>query len=109
MKNTGITFNPDELIKAVEDVRDHATGKRKITLRTTEVDLPAPAPEISPAKIVATRRALNLSQPVFARLLNVSTGTIESWENKRRKPAGAALRLLQVATEHPEVLMGSKR
>jgi putative transcriptional regulator len=56
-------------------------------------------------KVVAARQALNVSQPVFARLLNVPTMTAVSWKKGRRKPSGAALRLLQIAREHPEALM----
>jgi putative transcriptional regulator len=105
MKSRDIQFNADDLLSAVEDVRDHVVGKRKVTLRTTQVKLPEPAPEMSPEEIVAARESLNLSQPVFARLLNVPTVTAVSWEKGRRKPSGAALRLLQVARKHPQALL----
>jgi len=105
MKDVEIQFNSDDLLSAVEDVRDHVTGKRKVTLRTTEVKLPDPAPEMTPEEIVAARESLNVSQPVFARLLNVPTVTAVSWEKGRRKPSGAALRLLQVARKHPEAIL----
>ncbi|MDA0348067.1 MAG: type II toxin-antitoxin system MqsA family antitoxin [Verrucomicrobia bacterium] len=105
MKNKDIKFEPDDFLKAVEEVRDHVQGKRKITLRTTTINLPEPAPEITPEEIVAAREALNLSQPVFAQLLNVPTVTAISWEKGRRKPSGAALRLLQIVRTHPEVLL----
>lgn len=100
-----IEFDADDLIAAVEDVRDHVKGKRKVTLRVSEVRLPERAPEITPEEIVAARQALNVSQPVFARLLNVRTITAASWEQGRRKPSGAALRLLQIAKKHPEALL----
>ena len=73
MKDTEIQFNVEELLGAVEAVRDHVVGKKKITMRTKKVKLPEVAPLISPEEIVAAREALNLSQPVFARLLNVPT------------------------------------
>ncbi len=104
MKETEIQFNADDLINAVEDVRDQISGKRKLTMRKSRVRLPDPAPEVGPEEIAAVRRALNVSQPVFARLLNVPTVTAVSWERGRRKPSGAALRLLQVARKHPKVL-----
>ena len=56
-KKKEIQFNPDEFLKAVEDVRDHVTGKKKITLRTTEVKLPPPAPDIFPPIAPALRAA----------------------------------------------------
>ncbi len=102
-----IEFNADDLIASVEDVKDHVKGKRKVTLRTTEVSLPDPAPEVTPEEIAAARQSLNVSQPVFARLLNVPTVTAVSWEKGRRRPSGAALRLLQIARKHPEALLES--
>jgi len=104
-KTKEIEFDAGDLITAVEDVRDHVKGKRKVTLRTTKVSLPDPAPEISPEEIAAARQSLNVSQPVFARLLNVPTVTAVSWEKGRRRPSGAALRLLQIAKRHPEALL----
>jgi putative transcriptional regulator len=105
MKNTDIQFNADELLSAVEEVRDHVTGRRKITLRTTRVKLPPPAPEMTPEDIARARSSLNVSQQVFARLLNVPTVTAASWEKGRRRPSGAALRLLQIARKHPKALL----
>ena len=105
MKKTEIEFNVDDLLNSVEKVRDHVTGKRKVTMRTTEVKLPDPAPSISPEDIAEARHVLNVSQPVFARLLNVPTVTAVSWEKGRRKPSGAALRLLQIARKHPEAIL----
>jgi len=105
MKKAEIQFDAEELISAVEDVRDHVQGKRKLTMRKTRVRLPDPAPAVTPEEIAEVRRALNVSQPVFARLLNVPTVTAVSWEKGRRKPSGAALRLLQVARKHPKTLI----
>ena len=42
-----------------------------------------------------------MSQAVFARVLNVSTKTVQSWEQGERKPSHAALRMLQVFRENP--------
>lgn len=106
MKDTEIQFNAAELFSAVEDVRDHVRGKRKLTMRESCVRLPDPAPEVRPEQIAAMRRALNVSQPVFARLLNVPTVTAVSWETGRRKPSGAALRLLEVAQKYSKALTG---
>lgn len=100
-----VAFDAADLLKAVEDVRDHVKSKRKVTLRLTEISLPDPAPEVSAEEIAAAREALNVSQRVFARLLNVPTVTAVSWERGRRKPSGAALRLLQIARKHPEALL----
>jgi putative transcriptional regulator len=72
-----------------------------MTVRDVDVE---PPPTPSPADIQALRNRMNVSQDVFARILNVSTFTDRSWEQGQRVPEGAALRLLQIAQEHPKVL-----
>jgi putative transcriptional regulator len=52
---------------------------------------------------------MELSQPVFAAALNVSPDTIRAWEQGKRAPDGPTLRLLQVAEQHPEVLLDKLR
>lgn len=55
---------------------EHAKGKRK-DLRTST--LPRPPKELSAKEIVKVRSQLNVSQAVFARYLNISTKTVQSW------------------------------
>ena len=105
MKTKEIELNADELIQALTDVRDHVTGRRKITMRTTTVALPARVERIRPGEVRDIRRKMKVSQAVFARLLNVPVVTEASWEVGRRNPSGAALRLLQIAKKEPEVLL----
>lgn len=101
-------FDAEDIIRAVEETRDHLRGVRKVALRQTEVPCLPPVDEIRPKQIAALRKRLNVSQPMFARLLNVPLITAVSWEKGRRQPSGAALRLLQVAGRNPEVLMPSR-
>ena len=60
-----------------------------------------PAPDYSRERIAMLREKLHLSQPVFAQALNVSPDTIRAWEQGKRVPDGAALRLLEIAEQHP--------
>lgn len=53
--------------------------------------LPMPAEEIK-----ALRARENVSQPVFARYLNVSKNLVSDWERGIKQPGGPALRLLNV-------------
>ena len=48
-----------------------------------------------------------MSQAVFARLLNVSTKTVQSWEQGVRTPSHASRRLLQIYSQHPEAVCQS--
>jgi putative transcriptional regulator len=56
-------------------------------------------------EIVKLRQQLNLSQAVFAGVLNVSVKTVQAWEQGLRQPSDAALKLLTIAKKHPEVLL----
>ena len=78
---------------------------QKLTLRTTTAPLPPPVKALTPAQVRSIRRKLNVSQPIFAALLNIPTVTVASWERGRRKPTGAALRVLDLARRYPEILM----
>jgi transcriptional regulator with XRE-family HTH domain len=50
---------------------------------------------------------MGVSQPIFAKLLNVSLSTVKAWENEYREPDGATKRLLEVAEKHSEILLAS--
>ena len=45
-----------------------------------------------------------MSQAVFAKVLNVSSKTVQSWEQGKRAPSMASRRLIQVFSERPEVV-----
>src|SRR6266567_9507159 len=100
-----IEFDPDLLLESLRGHADHLDGKKKLTMRVTRLLLPAPLKRIKPKEIAGIRQKLNVSQPVFAALLNVPLATARSWEQGRRKPSGAALRLLRLAREHPAILL----
>ena len=107
MKTKEIEFNADDLVGSVEAYARHISGKEKLTLRTVTKPMPAQVKSVSPAQVRAIRKKLNVSQPVFAAMMNIPTITAASWERGRRKPTGAALRLLDIARKHPEVLLAS--
>ena len=55
------------------------------------------------------RGHMALSQPVFVATLNISPETVRAWEQGKRKPDGPTLRLLELAEQHPEVLLAKVR
>ncbi len=92
-----------QIRKGLEEAIRHAKGE--ITLKTTVVEFPDPPPEIEAGQVTRLRLESRMSQAVFARVLNVSTKTVQSWEHGTRKPSQAALRLIQVFGQNPgEVL-----
>jgi putative transcriptional regulator len=73
-------------------------------LKTTVAELPDEPPEIDAPTLVAIRDQSRMSQAVFARLLNVSSKTVQSWEQGLRTPSHAARRLIQIYSQHPEAV-----
>jgi len=104
MKRKEIEFDAEALVGSVEALAAHVRGERKLTLRTRAVALPEPIEPLRAKDVAAIRRQLNVSQSVFAALLNVPRVTAISWEKGRRKPTGAALRLLDLVRRKPEIL-----
>jgi putative transcriptional regulator len=78
----------------------HAKGE--LTLRTVQV--PQRPPQVSTAEVTRLRQRIGMSQAVFARVLNVSTKTVQSWEQGQRQPSQAALRMLQLLNQRPGIV-----
>ena len=94
----------DDLRQSLADAQAYEQG-RPVDLRTRAIP-PTPKP-LKPAEIRRIRQGLNASQALFARFLNVSTNTVESWEQGVRQPDQAALKLLTIAKKHPEAVLSA--
>jgi putative transcriptional regulator len=68
----------------------------KITMKEFDDSCLVPTPELTPEEIRNIRENTLLSQPAFARYMNVSKNLISDWERGVKKPGGPALRLLAV-------------
>ena len=90
----------ERLTTAMEEGIAHEHGA--LTLRTVEI--PEAPPEIDGATVAALRQQVGMSQSVFARMLNVSPRTLQSWEQGVRSPSDASRRLLQIFSLSPEVV-----
>jgi putative transcriptional regulator len=92
------TYRSEALAAIHETASDlHDAGvMAKRTLRGfDELCLTAVRP-MSAADVRALRARERVSQAVFARYLNVTTGLISQWERGAKRPAGAALKLLNL-------------
>jgi putative transcriptional regulator len=81
-----------ETMEALHDIGaiDKQTMREFDDACLTPVHVPAPE------EIKAIRTREHISQPVFARYLNVSKNLVSDWERGVKKPGGPALRLLTV-------------
>lgn len=107
-KTTEIEFDPKALVARVQEFAAHAKSRKPMPLlRITEVKVPAPLKPLAPKEILRLRSRLGVSQAVFAALLNVPKKTATSWETGARKPSGAALKLLQLVRQRPDLLLSA--
>ena len=85
--------------ETMEDVY-RAGGIDRQTMRHFDDMCLAPVQEFSGDDIRDLRERENLSQPVFARYMNVSKTIVSEWERGIKKPGGPALRLLPLMKQH---------
>lgn len=93
-----------DLRTAMEDALAFERGERR-NLKVTRIQIPKRPKGMSPKDIARIRQKFNCSQAVFAMMLNISTKTVQAWEQGSREPSDAALKLLSIAQKHPEVLL----
>jgi putative transcriptional regulator len=68
----------------------------KITMRALGKAASAKPEPLTPDEIRALREHANMSQAVFARLLNVTTGYVSQLERGAKRPTGPALAMLAI-------------
>ena len=59
---------------------------------------------LTTSQIKAIRANMNLSQTVFAKLLNVSPSSIRQWEQGKRQPTGSTRVLFDLLKKSPHIL-----
>ncbi|PUA28162.1 MAG: transcriptional regulator [Cellvibrio sp. 79] len=91
--------------KIIESLRDdlaalHNSGAiNKVTMREFDSISPPPVREFNAADIKQLREKLKFSQPVFAHHLHTTASTVRKWEQGDTRPAGPALKLLNVIAD----------
>lgn len=88
----------DDLLASVKEADAVRRGKAKPS-RTFLVE---PALDVK-----AARQKTGLSQADFARVIQVSKGTLLNWEQGRRVPTGPARALLRAVTNDPIHVIGA--
>ncbi len=101
---TKLTKQPSRMVKALLEMADDArragimdpATHAKITMRHLGPDASLTAEPISGDDIRKLREDAHLSQAVFARYLNLTTGYVSQLERGTKRPTGPALVLLNV-------------
>jgi putative transcriptional regulator len=92
-----VVMNDEDFANLVESIKQ--AGEIKRGLRE-----PNRRFEFTPMDIKEIRHKLDKSQSEFAMMIGVSVGTLQNWEQGRRKPVGPARALLRVAEKSPDVV-----
>jgi putative transcriptional regulator len=95
----GVRTHKSGILAAVhESISDlHEAGIVGIeTMREFDELCIEPVESLGPRQISDLRRREKVSQPIFARYLNVSKSSVSQWETGAKKPDGAALKLLSL-------------
>ncbi len=92
----------EKLEAGLEDIVAYKKGK--LTLKTEFIEIPEPPTKYKAKEIKKIREKNNYSQGLFAKVLNVSVKTVQSWESGERVPSHIAFRLLEIVDKgiYPE-------
>lgn len=75
----------------------HSAGAiDQVTMREFDQACLPPVSPLRPAEIKRIREREQVSQAVFAAVLNTSVSTVQKWEIGQKRPTGAALKLLHL-------------
>jgi len=91
----------DSIKKGLEEALAHAHGEDVGTV-VHEVRVPEP-------NVAAIREKSGLSQRDFARSIGVAVGTLQGWEQGRRRPEGPARVLLALIEKRPAIVQEELR
>lgn len=87
----------NDLVESIKQASEIKQGQRE----------PSRVFEFSPMDIKEIRQRLGKSQREFAMMIGVSVGTLQNWEQGRRRPVGPARALLKIAAEHPDTVQAA--
>ena len=98
-------MNINRITKAIED--DAGEPIEGLSESLAEMKAGKIAREYTPERLLlqSARKALKLSQPKFAALIETPVATVRDWEQGRFKPAGSALVLCKLAIKNPRALL----
>ena len=90
--------------ETVQDLIGSGMGTSFTKKELNSLGVEIPEVEMSRSQIRDIRKQMNISQTVFAGLLNVSPSSIRQWEQGKREPTGATKVLFELLRESPHLL-----
>jgi putative transcriptional regulator len=84
-----------EMAQDLHDVK----GINAVTMREYDALCLPPVKALSAKDIKKIREKEKVSQPVFARFLNISPSTVKQWEQGAKQPRGGILKLLNLVAD----------
>jgi len=88
-------------------VTDMMDAGLKVSFTKKELDelgVEIPKSKLTATEIKNIRSLMQVSQTVFAKLLNVSISSIRQWEQGQRNPSGSTMILLELLQRNPNLL-----
>jgi putative transcriptional regulator len=87
----------EDLIQSLGEALAHASGTKVKGTRVTRF-------KAADVEVKRIREKVGLTQDAFAGVLGTSVSGLRKWEQKQRRPNGAALTLLRVMDKEPEAV-----
>ena len=94
----------DSLKETVQGLIDIGVNTKFTKDELNEIGVINSHVDITPNKIKNIRKSINVTQTVFAQLLNVSVSSIRKWESGTQKPTGSTQVLLELLSKSPQAL-----
>lgn len=92
-------MNKSRILKEVHETAEglfKAGTISNVTMREYDQLCLSPVHELKPQDIKKLRERENISQAIFAVLLNTSVSSVQKWEIGKKKPSKLALKLLNI-------------
>lgn len=88
-------FQHSNIVKALQELLEDVQGKTNLKERSVDIE---------DVDVYQIRQKYKLTQLEFAQTFGFSLLTLQQWEQRRRRPHGAALVLLKVVDYAPDVV-----
>lgn len=89
----------DTVHSSAKDLHD-AGIMDTMTMREFDALCLPPVKEYTPNQIKRIRLSTKTSQAVFAKYLNITTSTVQGWEQGKKSPSGSCLKLMRIVEKH---------